>query len=638
MSLSSLASSASPDDHDEDNNDDLQPDQAALKPAMTLLAEASLAAALPKGAEHTVDVALGRVIIVVVPSVNLVGPMGLALHARNPSARLHSVTEKKKNSWGDDNPMPHFSAGRTVFAVTQDPSLLRPSIHAAADLIVAVPPPAGAIVRKVINQVTGGRVRGLEEADVADRDIEQIAAAIRPGSTARECVARLKRISRDSTAEAVPGPDLAAMPLFGEAKAWAAETLADFERLRAGEILAADLENVLLFGPPGTGKTVLAKAVAKAAGVKFFDTSVSSWFTGSDGHLDGVLKSAQTFFQTLLDNAPCIGLLDELEALPDRATLDARHREWWNSVITGVLLMVTRVRNSGKPVLLIGATNYVDRVDGALKRPGRMGRHVLVRPAETEGELAELFRFYFGDDLEPAGVALAAGLAGGATPAQVEAWVKAARRVAREASRPLILDDLVNQIAPPDGRSEAALYNIALHEAGHAIAVLVLGFELKSVSIIAEGSAGGVTNWLARSSMHTLRDIEDQVVVALSGRAADSILGDGADSGARSDLQIATSMLVAADTSLGLRDTLVFRSDESSIQQLLAVDRDLAMRTERQMQDLMQRASALVRVYRDPILATAEALVAKRILNGPEVKAILTGAMREGEMVAKEGN
>ena len=210
--------------------------------------------------------------------------------------------------------------------------------------------------------------------------------------------------------------------------------------------------------------------------------------------------------------------------------------------------------------------------------------------------------------------------------------------MAREASRPLILDDLVNQIAPPDGRSEAALYNIALHEAGHAIAVLVLGFELKSVSIIAEGSAGGVTNWLARSSMHTLRDIEDQVVVALSGRAADSILGDGADSGARSDLQIATSMLVAADTSLGLRDTLVFRSDESSIQQLLAVDRDLAMRTERQMQDLMQRASALVRVYRDPILATAEALVAKRILNGPEVKAILTGAMREGEMVAKEGN
>ena len=627
MSLSSLASSAIPDDHDEDDYADLQPDQAALKPAMTLLAEASLAAALPKGAEHTIDVALGRVVIVVVPSVNYVGPMGLALHARNPSARLHSATERKKNSWGDDNPMPHFSAGRTVFAVTQDPSLLRPSIHAAADLIVTVPPPAATIVRKVINQVTGGRARGLDDADVAGRDIEQIAAAIRPGSTARECVARLKRIGRDDTA-ILPGPDLMTLPLFGEVKAWAAEILADFGRLRAGEIAPTDLENVLLHGPPGTGKTLLARAVAKAARVKFFDTSVSSWFTGSDGHLDGVLKSAQSFFQTLLDNAPAIGLLDEMEALPDRATLDARHREWWNSVITGVLLMVTRVRNSGKQVLLIGATNYVDRVDGALKRPGRLGRHVLVCPAETDDELAELIRFYLPHDLEPADIAVAASLAGGATPAQVEAWAKAARRVAREASRSLILDDLVNQIAPPDGRSEAELYNIAPHGAGHAIAVLVLGFELKRVSIIADGSAGGVTNWLARSSMHTLRDIEDQVVAALSGRATDSILGDGADSGARSDLQIATSMLVAAELSLGLRDTLVFRSDEASIQHLLAVDRDLAMRTEKQMQELMQRASGLVPIYRDAILATAEALVAKRTLSGPEVKAILTRVMR----------
>lgn len=267
-----------------------------------------------------------------------------------------------------------------------------------------------------------------------------------------------------------------------------------------------------------------------------------------------------------------------------------------------------------------------------------MGRHVLVRPAETDGELAELLRFYLPHDLDPADIAVAASLAGGATPAQVEAWVKAARRVAREASRPLILDDLVNQIAPPDGRSEAELYNIALHEAGHAIAVLVLGFELKSVSIIAEGSAGGVTIWQGHSSMQTLRDIEDQVVVALSGRAADDVLGAGKDSGARSDLQIATSMLVAAEISLGLRETLLFRADETTIHHLLAVDKDLAMRTEKQMQDLMQRASALVRVYCDPILATAEALVAKRILNGPEVKAILTGAMREGEMVAKEGN
>jgi predicted kinase len=247
--------------------------------------------------------------------------------SRPQSGGLHLVSERKKYRWADDDPMPHLADGRTVLAVTQDPALLRPALRAAADLVVTAASLNATMVRKVINAVTGGRSRGPDDADIAGHDFEQVAAAIRQGSTAMECVQRLKRLQSLTASIADSAPDLAMLPLFGKAKDWAADTVLDIERLKRGEIAAADLEHVLLYGPPGTGKTVLARAVAKAANVQFFDTSIAEWFTCSDGHLDGVLKQASAFFQTLMDSAPAVGLLDEAEALPYRSRIDSRHRE-----------------------------------------------------------------------------------------------------------------------------------------------------------------------------------------------------------------------------------------------------------------------------------------------------------------------
>lgn len=613
---------------DDRGGDHEQADAPTTRPAIALLAEAVLHAALTTQASRTVKSEAGRVVILEVPAAAYVTQVGLALRRLNPAAHVLMVAEKKRKGFADDDATPHFGTGRTVLAVTQDRALLHASLHAAADLVLTLRPPDAELVLKVINIVTRGRARGLVDADVAGRDLDQIAAAIRPGSTARECVERIKRLGSGGSPAAAAAPDLALLPLFDEAKAWAADALADLERLQRGEIAATDLEHVLLYGPPGTGKTLLARALAKAAGVRFFDTSVAAWFTGSSGHLDSVLRAADAFFQTLLDNAPCLGLLDELEALPDRASLDARHREWWNSVITGVLLMVTRVRESGKPILLIGATNYAERIDAALKRPGRLGRHVLVRPAATEEEVAHLFAYYLGADLDPGQITIAAGLAGTATPAQVEGWVKAARRVARDAQRPFLLDDLLAQIAPPDVRGATELRNVALHEAGHAVAALVLGHEVKRVSIVADGSVAGVTTMRTRSLVHTLRDIEDEAVVILSGRAADEVLGGGADSGASADLELATTRLAGAEASLGLRDTLVHRADDSELRHLLRSDPELLRRIDLQLAQQMRRAVEIVELHRDAITMLADALVTRRVIGGAEVMAIVARVLR----------
>src|SRR5690606_11304801 len=110
-------------------------------------------------------------------------------------------------------------------------------------------------------------------------------------------------------------------------------------------------------------------------------------------------------------------------ALPDRAALDARGRDWWVPIITLVLTEIDRLRLSGKRVLLLGATNYYERMDDALVRPGRMQQRIRVHAPETTKETTDLFRFYLGSDLDEANVVAMAELVSGATPAMVEGWV-----------------------------------------------------------------------------------------------------------------------------------------------------------------------------------------------------------------------
>ncbi len=611
---------------DGDDESDAAPANPPKSAAM-LLAEMLVARGLSSSMRRHLTTLPGRAVVVEVPSVTYGDPIRTAFAALMPNAFTHLATEKKRKGWGDDDKavVNQLALGRSVVLVTQDVSLVPPAVSAALDLTIAIKPPTAKDVRRVINLVTGGAARGLADADLVGSTFEQVVAAIRPGSTARECVSRLKRARKvpNVTANAAT-PDLSILPMFGPAKDWAHEALRELERQRRGEIASADIENVLLYGPPGTGKTLLARAFAKSANLPFVSTSMAAWFSASDGHLAAVLKEAGSFFQALLDAAPCVGLMDEIEALPNRATMDPQHREWWSGLVTGILLLVTKVTDSGRGVILIGATNHRDQVDTALVRPGRLGRHVLVRPAETEEEVTSLLRYYVGTDLTADEIAQAASAAGIPTAAEVEGWVKAARRSARDAERALVIDDLLRQLSPDDERTQAELYECAVHEAGHAVAVLAMGFDLKSVSIVARGRSGGVTRWSSGALFHNVGHVEDRVVVALAGRAADQVVGQGADAGATADLEMATALLVATETAHGLRGTLLYRGDESRTLELLSVDSALALRTEATLQRLMTRAVACAEFYREAIVAIARRLVERRMLSGTDVQLIVT--------------
>ena len=564
----------------------------------------------------------GAVAIVVVPHLAYAEAVTRALRAVMPEATVYTEQRKKAN-WAAEELEDRILRGNGAIAVTTDESTVPAVARVAATLTLSVPRLNVAMVRQAVHRATGHRLRGLTDGGILGCTPPEIAAAMHANPAPAEILSRIRRLADMQATPRVPlAPTLHELPVFGEARDWANEAVEDLRRLQTGELSAIDFDGgILLHGPPGTGKPLLARSVARSAGLPLIETSAAGWFASSDGHLGGVIKAAESFFQSLIDRAPAVGLIDELEAIPDRAALDARACEWWNSLITGVLLMVSRVRASGKPVLLIAATNYADRVDAALLRPGRLGRHVLVRPAETEDEVAAVFRHYAGRELSDADLAAVARLAGSVSPARIEGWIKTARRRARDAGRDLELGDLVAVIAPPDERPGAHLRRAAIHEAGHAIVALEVGLDVVSVTVVAEGVAGGKTS-LRLPGIATVAEMESQATMLLAGRAAETVVGAGATTGAGLDLAMATHLIVAMHASEGLRGSLLSLA-EISTANLLLRDRPLRRAVEADLKRFLKRAVEIVTRRHADVCAHADALLVRRILTRGEIDEVL---------------
>lgn len=267
-------------------------------------------------------------------------------------------------------------------------------------------------------------------------------------------------------------PLLPELPPTETVRIWTGQAPGDLAAVKAGSMPPDNLVFAMLEGVPGTGKTLIAESLARTAGWAFVPSSVGVWFASGDGALGGVAKNLKSFIDQVLSSEPAIGFMDELDALPNRATMDNRGRDWWTPVINLFLTEIDRLRRSGRKVLLVGATNYYDRLDAALIRPGRLQQRVAVMAPQTEDEVIALMRYYLGGDLADTDLHTLARVGHGATPAMVEGWLKQARAAARSQSRPLEPGNILAQMAPEDDRSPTDIRAIALHEIGHALVAI----------------------------------------------------------------------------------------------------------------------------------------------------------------------
>ena len=224
-----------------------------------------------------------------------------------------------------------------MVGISADPFRLLPSeLTAFATQRIVLPRLNSHSVAAIIEAVTGKRPIGAVTAAAVHGGIRLLSLAVRADLGSARSLARLEKLAEISSAPDGT-PLLSQLHELGEAQKWGLSLVEDLRDLREGRVTAAELpRGIILWGKPGTGKTLFARSLSKEAGVFFRATSYGEWQSHRDGHLGSVIQAIRNVFAEVAANAPGILFIDEIDSLPARGSTN-RHDDWWTA-ITNVLL------------------------------------------------------------------------------------------------------------------------------------------------------------------------------------------------------------------------------------------------------------------------------------------------------------
>jgi cell division protease FtsH len=407
-------------------------------------------------------------------------------------------------------------------------------------------------------------------------------------------------------------------------------------------------KGVLMVGAPGTGKTMLAKAIAGEADVPFFSISGSSFvemFVGVGA------SRVRDMFEQGRRNAPCLIFIDEIDAVGRHrgAGLGGGHDEREQTL--NALLVEMDGFDTTEGVVIIAATNRKDVLDPALLRPGRFDREVVVPMPDIRGR-EEILKVHarkvkMSAEADLSVIARATPGYSGAELANVinEAALLAARR-GKNAVGGEEMDEAREKVRWGRERRSLALSekekeNTAYHEAGHAIVFLKLEQktdQLHKVSIIPRGPALGITMWLPNDEKYTSRrnELLDHISVAMAGRIAEEIAFGDVTNGAHGDIRQATQVARKMVCEWGMSDKVgmveygeqpehIFlgrelgRAREYSEETQCLLDSEV----KRIIQEQYDRAKTILLANKDRLETVAKALLEYETLSGQQIKEIL---------------
>lgn len=420
------------------------------------------------------------------------------------------------------------------------------------------------------------------------------------------------------------GPGLPDFPLPQEVREPLEQMVTDLLAWQAGEIPWKDVtRGLLLSGPPGSGKTEIPRLIAKSAGINVISGSIADWSSeGSRG--SEVIKAMRDCFARAAALAPAVLFIDEVDAVGDRDRPHDTNSTWTEYVVTGLLAAMDGFEGH-EGVVIMGATNHPDRIDKAIRRPGRFDR-VLHLGYPTHDLIPAAIRWQAWPDLADVDLTGLAAQASGMSGADIAGLVRTARARARRAKRPLTCDDLsatLRDLRPPV--PEELRWQIAVHEAGHAITGAATG--IAHPQMLALRGSGGVTQQALLRRSQRRNEIADALANDLGGRAAEILIfgepSGGAGGDANSDLARATQTAAALELSWGLGDDLVWLGDPETVLARLRLEPLLRARVEARLQAAQARALRIVDANRAVLEQMAAALLRTGVLTGPELEALV---------------
>ena len=394
-------------------------------------------------------------------------------------------------------------------------------------------------------------------------------------------------------------------------------------------------KGVLLYGKPGTGKTLIAKAIAGEADVPFISMSGSEFiemFAGLGA------SRVRKLFEKARKLSPCIVFIDEIDAIGSRRTSNSG-AETENNQTLNQLLVEMDGFGSEETIIVLAATNRPEMLDKALLRPGRFDRRITIPVPDLKGRL-DILKIHSKDKKisEEVNLESIAEDTAGFTGAELENILNEAAIIATKNKHEYIenndIEEAVKKVTVGLEKhtrtySDKDKKLTAYHEAGHAVVsrYLPTQTDVKEISIIPRGVAGGYTMYKSDEDKYYISktEMEEKLIALLGGRAAEKLVLDDISTGASNDIEVATGIAKDMVTKYGMSDKLGpidFQGKEPYEMQLFGEDigDKIGLEVKTLIDTAYKNAIELLKQHRDKLDLIAQTLLEKEKIKEEDFK------------------
>jgi DNA polymerase III delta prime subunit len=416
------------------------------------------------------------------------------------------------------------------------------AVASAADIVAPLPSITHALIDRAFDAAFGEVPLGLEDCSGFERlDMRMVGGIIRPNRPIAECVAGLRNLLAPDTANQVAvssSPEKHAPALegsfgYGLATEWATDLAADYQLWQSGKLDWMEVADraLLLSGPPGTGKSTFPQLVAQSLDVPLIETSVAEW--NAHKNLSGTLVQMRSVFASVRESGGIL-FIDEMDGIGRRDQADDSYRSYWEQIVNQLLTLVSEAIST-PGVVLIGATNYPDRIDPALLRSGRLERHIHIALPDASAR-AGIIQQYAKIELTEVELEELSEVTEGFSGADLQRLVRNALASARRQGQSLSMRAILAEVARP-------LEHFGIRDR-HRMNVYLVGQKLVA-ELLGTKLGGG-------PAYPTIDDLRDQLAILMAGRVAEEILLGHASILGEPDLASARQLAEAIELRWGI--------------------------------------------------------------------------------------